>query len=59
MDIFILIGLLDFQSLLYKELSKGEDVERCLTSDFTEKEPEFSRDQNLWSGKEAGCEEEI
>ena len=43
MDIFIILGLLDFQSLLYKELSKGEEVERCLTSDFIEMELEFSR----------------
>ena len=58
MEILILLGLLDFQSLLYKELSKGEDVEKCLPNDFTE-EHEVSREQNLWSGMEAGSEEEI
>ena len=59
MEIFTLLGLLDCQSLLYKELSKGEEVERCLTNDLIEKEPKVSRDQNFLSGKEAGCEEEI
>ena len=59
MEIFTLVGLLDCQSLLYKELSKGEEIERCLTNDFIEKEPEVTRDQNLLSGKEAGCKDEI
>ena len=59
MEIFTLFGLLDCQSLLYKELSNGEEVEICLTNNFTEKELEISRDQNLLSGEEAGCEDEI
>ena len=59
MEMFTLLGLLDCQCLLYREISIGEDVERCLTKNFTEKELEVSWDQNLQSEMEDGCEEEI
>ena len=41
---FTVLGLLDCQSLLFREISMGEDVEGYLTKYFTEKEPKISRD---------------